>query len=188
MNVIVVCERSGNVRDAFRANGHNAYSCDLWPSYGSPYHIQKDARELDYNDCDLAICHPPCTHLASSGARWWKDKIEEQKKAIEFVKFLWDLPVKKLVIENPVGCLSSQWMKPNQIIEPFWFGVPATKGTCLWIRNLPLLEPTKLVQPYYSLVHGINARTKHSRSRLRSETLPEIASAMANKWGPYVTP
>lgn len=134
MKVLVACEFSGIVREAFAARGHNAWSCDLLPSEKLGLHFQRDMRKFSQaylSGFDLVIAHPPCTHLASSGARWWKDKQDEQRRALDFVRWLMELPVKRIAIENPVSIISTAIRKPDQIIQPWQFGHGETKTTCL---------------------------------------------------------
>ena len=143
MKVLIACEYSGTVRDAFIAAGHDAMSCDLLPADGN--HYQGDVRDIISQGWDMMIAHPPCTHLAVSGARWFKDKQKEQAEALEFVRFLMDAPIDRIAIENPVSVISSRIRKPDQIIQPYEHGHEATKTTCLWLKNLPLLRPTNIV-------------------------------------------
>lgn len=189
MLVLIACEFSGIVRDAFVAAGHSAISCDLLPSESVNQdvrddHYQGDVRGLlARTSCgfDLMIAHPPCTHLASSGARWFKDKLAEQAEAIEFVRFLADAPIARIAIENPIGVLSSRWRKPDQIIQPWQFGHGEVKATCLWLKGLPPLIPTKVVEGRTPRVHY--ASPGPDRWKERSRTLPGIAAAMAAQWG-----
>ncbi len=181
LKVLVACEYSGIVRDAFIANGHDAMSCDLLPTDKPGWHHEGDV--LDVLDCDwdLMIAHPPCTHLAVSGARWFKDKIEEQKEALEFVQRLMDAPIDKICIENPISVISSKIRKPDQIIQPWQFGHGETKATCLWLKGLPLLVPTDIVDGREARVH--NLPPSPDRWKLRSTTFQGIADAMAEQWG-----
>jgi hypothetical protein len=181
MNVIVVCEFSGTVREAFRQRGHNAVSCDLLPSETPGPHIQGDCREIDYTQYDLAICHPPCTFLASSGARWFASRRSQQDDAIEFVRWLMNLPVPKIAIENPIGVLSSRIRKPDQIVQPWMFGHGETKATCLWLKGLPKLVPTDVVGGREARVHRMSPGP--DRWMKRSITYKGIADAMAEQWG-----
>lgn len=208
MRVLIGCESSGRVRDAFRARGHDAWSCDLLPSENkSRFHVQADLLGLLQDEWDLAIFHPPCTHLAGSGARWltdhwvtkkahpegryWHDGSEKraaQQDALQFVLDLWAAPIPRIALENPVGMLSTLWRKPTQIIEPwqFWhlslYGTGEKKATCLWLKNLPPLVPTTPDEP---------GRTQAcwrmppgpDRWKERSRTYIGIASAMAEQWG-----
>lgn len=151
MRVLVACEFSGVVREAFRRRGHDAWSCDLLPAEDrSPYHYQEDVLGIIYSsvipEWDLMIAHPPCTHLAVSGARWFKDKQEEQREALEFVWKLLNAPIRKIALENPISIISSRIRKPDQIIQPWMFGHGETKATCLWLKNLSKLEPTNIVE------------------------------------------
>ena len=190
MRVVIVCEFSGTVRDAFIKQGHDAISVDLLPTESPGPHLQMDARLVDYSNYDLAICHPPCTHLAVSGAKWFKNKVQEQADALDFVRFLMALPIEKICIENPVSIISSKIRKPNQIIQPYWFGHPESKRTCLWLKNLPLLIPTNIVPkgPNHITKSGIvlpewyNIPPGPDRWKLRSKTFPGIAEAMAAQW------
>jgi len=191
--VLVACEFSGMVREAFRKRNHNAWSCDLLPAEdGSLFHIQDDIMYHLDNDWDLMIAHPPCTHLSVSGARWFKNKRREQAEAIEFVKLLADAPIEKIAIENPVGVLSTRWRKPDQIIQPWQFGDSAQKTTCLWLKGLPKLTPTNIVDKGEFVVFKSGKRhpkwyadafKKGKHGHLRSITFPGIAEAMAEQWG-----
>jgi hypothetical protein len=192
MNVLVACEYSGTVRDAFLDLGHNAWSCDLLPT-DSPrgIHYQGDVRDLLVDSkWDLLIAHPPCTHLAVSGARWFKDKQQQQKEALEFVQMLMDAPVPRICIENPVSVISSRIRPPDQIIQPWMFGHEATKTTCLWLKNLPKLEPTNIVdkgkrhvtKSGKSLPEWYNLPPSEDRWKIRSKTFEGIAKAMAEQW------
>lgn len=146
MRVLIACEFSGIVRDAFAARGHDAWSCDLLPTERPGQHIQGDVLNLFGCNYDLIIAFPPCTHLSSSGARWFKGKAREQHDAICFVRALSQFSTPMIAIENPIGVLSTQWRKPDQIIQPWMFGHDASKSTCLWLKSLPLLKPTHSVQ------------------------------------------
>lgn len=185
MRVLVACEFSGVVRRAFRERGHDAWSCDLLPAEdGSPFHIQGNV--LDSLACngdfwDLMIAHPPCTHLAVSGARWFKDKQAEQQLALDFVACLLACDVPRICLENPVSIISSRIRKPDQIIQPWMFGHGETKATCLWLKNLPKLEPTKIVEGRTARVHRMPPGP--DRWKERSRTLTGIAEAMAAQWG-----
>lgn len=182
MRVLVACEFSGVVRDAFRARGHDAWSCDLLPSETGPiHHIRGDV--LGYLDIhwDLMIAHPPCTHLAVSGARWFKEKQEEQAEALDFVRALLDAPIPRIALENPISIISSRIRKPDQIIQPWMFGHGETKATCLWLKGLPKLVPTDIVGGREARVHRMAPGP--DRWRERSRTYPGIAAAMAEQWG-----
>jgi site-specific DNA-cytosine methylase len=181
MRVLIACEYSGRVRDAFTALGHNATSCDLLPSDMPGKHYQGDIRDILYDGWDLMIAHPPCTHLAVSGARWFKDKVVEQKEALEFVHLLLNAPIEHIALENPVSIISSHIRKPNQIIQPWQFGHGETKATCLWLKNLPKLTPTDIVDGRESKVWKMPPSA--DRWKLRSTTYQGIADAMANQWG-----
>lgn len=181
MKVLVACEYSGTVRDAFIARGHDAMSCDLLPTDSPGPHYQGDIFDIIDKDWDLMIGFPPCTHLCSSGARWWKDKKQEQKDAIEFVLALYNCNIPKIAIENPVGILSTVWRKPDCIVQPYEHGHGETKKTCLWLKNLPILTPSNPVsgreQKIWKCPPGPN------RWKIRSKTYQGIADCMANTWG-----
>lgn len=178
MNVLVACEFSGIVRDAFKELGHNAWSCDLLPSERPGNHFQRHIEDLLQQGVkwDLMIAFPPCTHLCSSGARWFGEKLKKQKQAIQLVKLLWNAPVHRICIENPVGILSSVWMSPSQYVKPNEHGHDESKKTCLWLKNLPRLESTSIVEAKRS------ANIKHGWKN-RSRTYEGIAKAMAAQWG-----
>lgn len=181
MRVLVACEYSGRVRDAFRSKGHEAISCDLLPTDVPGPHHQGPVEEILGDGWDLMIAHPPCTHLAVSGARWFKDKKEEQRQALDFVRLLLDSPVEKIALENPVSVISSHIRKPDQIIQPWQFGHGETKKTCLWLKNLPPLKATKIVEGRENRIHRMPPST--DRWKLRSMTYQGIADAMADQWG-----
>lgn len=185
MKVLIACEFSGIVTNAFRKRGHEAYSCDLLPTEGNPdWHIKDDVLKHLDDGWDMMIAFPPCTHLASSGARWFKMKRELglQQQAIEFFMALVDAPIERIAIENPVGIMSTVWRKPDQIIQPWQFGHPETKATCLWLKNLPPLKPTEIVEPVLgSRIHRIGPRPDRWKERSRFYT--GIAEAMAEQWG-----
>ena len=181
MNVLVACEFSGTVRDAFTARGHYALSCDLLPSETPGEHYQGNVRDILGDNWDLMIAHPPCTHLAVSGARWFKEKQQEQKEALEFVIELMEAPIPKICIENPISIISTRIRKPDQIIQPWMFGHGETKATCLWLKNLPKLEPTNIVEGRDSRIHKMPPGP--NRWKERSRTYPGIAQAMAAQWG-----
>lgn len=181
MKVLVACEFSGTVRDAFARRGHDAWSCDLLPSDTQGNHIEGDVLRFLGLGWDLMIAHPPCTHLAVSGARWFKDKQREQALALEFVHALANAPIPHIAIENPISILSSRWRRPDQIIQPWQFGHGETKATCLWLKDLPRLRPTEIVDGREARVHRLPPSA--DRWKLRSITYPGIARAMAKQWG-----
>jgi len=183
MQVLVACEFSATVRDAFRARGHDAWSCDLLPCEGDPaWHIQGDAIEAAYSrQWGLMIAHPPCTHLAVSGARWFKDKIPQQKAALAFVSALLNAPISRIALENPVSIISSRIRKPDQMIQPWQFGHGETKATCLWLKGLAPLKPTEIVDGRVARVHKMPPGP--NRWKERSRTYQGIADAMAEQWG-----
>lgn len=184
MKVAVICEFSGIVRDAFIEAGHDAISFDVLDTEVDGPHMKGDIYDLhmDYwKQFDLAICHPPCTHLAVSGARWFKYKQKEQKEALEFVQYLMDLPIKRIALENPVSIISTRIRKPEQIIQPWQFGHGETKKTCLWLKNLPNLEPTDIVSGREARIHMM--APSEDRWKERSRFFPGIAKAMAEQWG-----
>ena len=211
MRVLVACEESQAVTKAFRKLGHEAYSCDIQECSGDKpeWHIQGDAIKEAYSGkYDLMIAHPPCTYLAVSGARWMynkdgsvnKERLTNQRKALNFVQKLMDAPIEKIAIENPVSVISSAIRKPDQIIQPYEYGHSEAKKTCLWLKNLPLLQPTKIVdkgefvewvdkngkkkrQAKWYLDVLTKAKTKAERQKLRSKTYQGIADAIANQWG-----
>ncbi len=187
MKVLIACEFSGIVREAFKAKGHDAWSCDLVPTEVPGQHIQDNVMEIDMVSYDLVIAHPPCTYLAVSGARWWETKQVEQRKAMYF--FLWfaNLMNDMIAIENPVGLMSTAYRKPDQIIQPWMFGEDASKKTCLWLKNLPLLVPTNIIKKdrYSNQTRSGQNRLPPSpdRGKLRGITYQGIANAMAEQWG-----
>ena len=182
MRVLVGCEYSGRVRQAFRNLGHDAWSCDLLKSEDdSRFHIQGDVLTLLSGGWDLAIFHPPCTHLAVSGSRWFKDKVREQAEALIFVQTLMDAPIHRIAIENPVSVISSRIRKPDQIIQPWQHGHGETKATCLWLKNLPKLTPTNIVEGREAKVHRMPPGP--NRWKERSRTYEGVAKAMATQWG-----
>lgn len=183
MKVAIICEFSGTVRNAFTELGHDAISFDLLESETPGKHIQGDVNKLsmDYwKQFDMAICHPPCTYLAVSGARWFKYRQKEQQEALEFVRWLMDLPIERIAIENPISIISSQIRKPDQIIQPWQFGHGETKATCLWLKNLPLLKPTNIVNGREARIHKMAPGP--NRWKERSRTYKGIAEAMAEQW------
>jgi len=208
-SVLIACECSGAVREAFAARGFNAWSCDIKPSETPGQHIQGDVLEIINKGWDLMIAHPPCTYLAVSGAGWFynKDKspnVErfiKQAAALEFVKALMQAPIERIAVENPISVISTHIRKPDQIIQPWMFGHPHTKSTCLWLKNLPKLNPTNIVEKgswktwvcsttgrvkrqsqwYYDA--ACKGRTPAERATIRSRTFQGIADAMAEQWG-----
>lgn len=190
MNVLIACEYSGKVRNAFRRAGHNAWSCDLLPADdGSAFHIQGDVTPVLQGwqhdnqqwNWDIMIAHPPCTHLAVSGARWFKDKLQEQQEALAFVRTLMQAPIERICIENPVSIISSRIRKPEQIIHPWQFGHGETKTTCLWLKGLPRLIPTNIVEGRENRIWKMPP--SEDRWKKRSETYDGIAEGMAQQWG-----
>jgi len=191
MKVLVACEYSGAVRDSFLTLGHDALSCDLLPTDKPGPHYQGDIRDLLDDSWDILIAFPPCTYLCSSGMHWTtRGKRDPQltEDALSFVKLLLDAPIPCIALENPIGCISTRIRKPDQIIQPWQFGHPETKATCLWLKNLPPLQPTNIVegreQRIWKLPPGPD------RWKIRSQTFPGIAKAMAEQWGqlPLTTP
>lgn len=200
MKVLLACEESQEVTKQFRLLGHEAYSNDiLRPSGGHPeWHLQGDVRDYLYHDWDLIIAFPPCTDLASSGAAWFKQKQLDgrQQASIDFFMLFTKLNCPKVVIENPVGIMSNHYRKPDQIIQPYQFGDPYEKRTCLWLKGLPLLTPTNVVEPEPRQVYQSGrtmptwyaqawSKPKSERSKIRSKTFPGIAKAMAKQWGAF---
>lgn len=183
MRVLVGCEESQVVTKAFRARGHMAFSCDLQGTRGdSELHITGDIfQAIKYRGpWDLLIAFPPCTHVAVSGARWFKDKIAEQRAALEFMRDILESPVERIAMENPIGVFSTWWRKPDQIIQPWQFGHGETKATCLWLKNLPKLVPTNIVSGREERIHRMPPGP--NRARDRSTTFQGIADAMASQW------
>ena len=184
MKVLVACEYSGRVRNAFQALGHEAWSCDLLECEDlSPWHILGDVLRILDSGFDMMIAHPPCTDLAVSGARHFKEKIADgrQQRALEFVQRLMDAPIERICIENPISVISSKIRKPDQIIQPWQFGHGETKATCLWLKNLPKLTPTNIVEGREARVHRMAPGP--DRWKERSRTYQGIADAMASQWG-----
>jgi len=194
MNVLVACEYSGRVRDAFTEKGHYAVSCDLLPTESFGDHIEGDVLTVINNPMwDIILAFPPCTDLAVSGARWFKEKQADgrQQASIDFFMAIANAPCDKIAIENPVGIMSSKWRKPDQIIQPWMFGDKASKKTCLWLKGLPHLEPTNIVdkgtrhitKSGKSLPSWYNLPPSPDRAKKRSLTFQGIANAMADQWG-----
>ena len=181
MRVLVACEHTGVVRDAFRRAGHDALSCDFLPTEAPGPHYQGDVLDIIGDGFDLMIAHPPCTHLAVSGARWFPEKRREQAEALAFVRTLMTAPIPRICIENPVSIISSHIRKPDQVIQPWMFGHGETKATCLWLKNLPPLRPTNVVEGREARIHRLPPSP--DRWKLRSATYAGIAEAMASQWG-----
>jgi hypothetical protein len=196
MRVLVACEYSGRVRDAFIGGGHDAMSCDLLPTDAPGPHYQGDVRDMLHAGWDLMIAHPPCTYLSVSGMHWTRRGLRDPaltEDALAFVRLLLDAPIERIALENPVSIISSRIRKPDQTIHPHQFGHDASKRTCLWLKNLPPLEPTKLVPP--RLVNGSprwgnqtdagqnRLAPSEDRWKIRSATYEGIAQAMAAQWG-----
>ncbi len=185
MKVLIACEFSGIVREAFKKKGHDAWSCDVLPTEIGGKHFQADIYDVLSSfvyDWDLMVAFPPCTYLASSGARWWKGKAMEQERAVRFVQFLLGQDVvRRVAVENPIGILSTRHRKPDQIIQPWQFGHGETKATCLWLKNLPLLKPTNIVEGREGRVW--KESPSPDRWKNRSRAYQGIADAMAATWG-----
>jgi site-specific DNA-cytosine methylase len=181
VKVLIACEFSGIVREAFTALGHDATSCDLLETEQTGKHHRGDVLDILGDGWDLLIAHPPCTHLAVSGARWFKDKQKEQEEALDFVRKLLYAPIHRIALENPVSVISSRIYKPDQIIHPWMFGHGETKTTCLWLKNLPKLVPTNIVSGRANRVH--REPPSPDRWKNRSRTFKGIAEAMAKQWG-----
>lgn len=183
MRILIACEFSGTVRDAFLAMEHDAVSCDLLPSETPGSHYQGDVKDILYDNWDLMIAHPPCTHLATSGARHFAKKIAagSQQAALEFVKMLMNAHIPHIAIENPVSVISSKIRPPDQIIQPWMFGHGEVKSTCLWLKNLPLLKPTNIVSGRDDRLYKLPPSP--DRWKERSKTYSGIAQAMAEQWG-----
>lgn len=190
MRVLIACEYSGTVREAFTKRGHEAWSCDLLDTDIAGNHYVGDVFNYTDQGWDLMIAHPPCTYLTVAGNRWYAGKPELINSAVQFVKQLWEAPIARVCIENPIGRLSTLWCKPSQIIQPWQFGHEASKSTCLWLRGLPNLEPTNIVSPgkYHTTKSGrripewYNLPPSAERWKIRSKTFEGIAEAMAEQW------
>ena len=180
MRVLVACEFSGILRDAFIARNHDAVSCDLLPTEQPGPHITGDVLDVLLDGWDLMIAHPPCRYLAVSGARWFKGREMQQNTALWFVRTLLDAPIARIALENPIGVISTKIRKPDQIIQPWMFGHGETKATCLWLKGLPPLCPTKIVEGRAGRVH--REPPSKDRWKRRSRTLQGVASAMAQQW------
>lgn len=212
MKILVACEESGTVRDAFIAKGHDAMSCDILPTSKPGPHYQGDILDVLNDGWDMMIAHPPCTYLTVTGNKWFyhpedkelpveerrphprfPDRKQHREKAVEFFMVLAEAPIDKICIENPVGIISTRWRKPNQIIQPYEYGHKEAKKTCLWLKNLPLLAPTEIVAPEYMTFKSGKRMAKwyveaaklspHERAKARSKTFQGIADAMAEQWG-----
>lgn len=182
--ILVACEYSGIVRDAFQALGHYAMSCDLLPTDVPGAHYEGDVRGILDDGWDLMIAHPPCTHLSVSGARWFKDKLVEQAEALDFVQLLLAAPIPRIALENPISVISTRIRKPDQIVQPWQHGHGETKATCLWLKGLPKLTPTDIVDGREARIHKM--APSPDRWKLRSTTFQGIANAMAAQWGPLL--
>lgn len=200
MRVLVACEYSGRVRDAFTAKGHYALSCDLLPTDAPGNHYQGDVRDVLYDGWDLMVCHPPCTYLTVAGVRWlyhpedkhlpyserrphpsYPNRRQDQEDALAFVRLLMDAPIERIALENPVSVISGRIRKPDQVVQPWQFGHGETKATCLWLKNLPKLKPTNIVDGREPRVHMMPPGP--DRWKERSRTYLGIAEAMAAQWG-----
>jgi len=185
MKILIACEYSGTVRDAFTKAGHDATSCDLIDTEKPGKHHKGSVLDIIDKGWDMMIAHPPCTHLAVSGARWFKLKEKEQNEALDFVRLLMGSKIPLIALENPISIISSRVRKPDQIIQPWQFGHGETKATCLWLKNLPKLVPTNIVAGRENRVHmgcGHGWNTPEFK-RERSRTYQGIAEAMAAQWG-----
>lgn len=204
MRVLVACEFSGVVRDAFIRGGHDAMSCDLLATEASGPHYQGSVLDIINDGWDLMIAHPPCTYLTLTGNKWFKPEFadrfptrhQDRENAIEFFMALANAPISKIAIENPIGVMSSRWRKPNQIIQPWQYGFPTTKATCLWLKGLPNLVPTNIVSKGEVVISKSGNRMSRwyyetsklplkggIRAKARSVTFQGIADAMAAQWG-----
>jgi site-specific DNA-cytosine methylase len=185
--ILIACEYSAVIRDAFRNLGFDAYSCDILPTEGdTAFHIQQDVCSILNYGWDLMIANPPCTHLAVSGARHFAAKRADgrQQAALSFVQTLLDADIPHIALENPVSIISSHIRKPDQIIQPWQFGHGETKATCLWLKNLPLLEPTNIVPGRLNRIHRMPPSP--TRGKERSRTFAGIAAAMSSQWGSFL--
>ena len=183
MKILVACEFSGIVRDEFRAKGHDVVSCDILPAESEGPHYQGDVRDILYDKWDMVLAFPPCTHLASSGARWFKEKQKDgrQQEGIEFFRLFTGLDCPKVVIENPVGIMSTHYRKPDQIIQPWQFGHGETKAICLWLKGLSKLKPTNIVEGREPRIWYMSPGP--DRAKERSRFFPGVAKAMSEQWG-----
>ncbi len=180
MKVLIACEFSGIVREAFKAKGHDAWSCDLLPTEIDGQHIQGDVLGILNDEWSMIIVHPPCTYLCISGARWFKYKQEEQARAVQFFRCVTKLDCRRIVIENPIGIMSTIYRKPDQIIQPWQFGHGETKATCLWLQGLPKLQPTNIVEGREHRIHRMAPGANRGKERSRFYT--GIAKAMSEQW------
>jgi hypothetical protein len=195
MRILVACEYSGAVRDAFIALGHEAMSCDLLPTDVAGPHYQGNVFDIVGNGWDLMVAHPPCTYLSVSGMHWTTRGLRDPKlteDALQFVRDLMGAPIERIAIENPISVISSRIRKPDQIIQPWWFGHDASKKTCLWLKNLPLLTPTDMLAGDSKTRRGNQTASGQNklppskdRWKLRSATYQGIANAMAQQWGTH---
>jgi site-specific DNA-cytosine methylase len=194
MKILVACEYSGTVRDAFIEAGHDAMSCDLLPTERPGPHYQGDVRDILINKWDLMVAHPPCTYLSKAGARWWKDPARQilSAEAAAFVLELWNAPIEKIAIENPRGQLNQRWRTPDQTVQPWWFGDPYSKATCLWLKNLPPLMATAVRGEFTPFIRSNTGGAKRGQKthqgtaknwKQASTTFPGVARAMAEQWG-----
>lgn len=213
MNILIACEYSGTVRDAFLKKGHNAVSCDILPSESSlGIHYTGPVEDILYEGWDMLIAHPPCTYLTITGNKWFyhpddkhlptekrrshprfPERKKQRENAVEFFMKMIGSGIPKIAVENPIGHMSTRYRKPNQIIQPYQFGHPVSKQTCLWLNGLPLLEPTNIVEPEWVVHKNGNRMSKwhyeasllpiKERSKIRSKTFQGIADAMADQWG-----
>ena len=186
MKVLVACEYSGRVRDAFIAQGHDAISCDLLPTDVAGPHYQGNVEDILSDGYDLMVAHPPCTHLAVSGSRHFWRKEKEQKEALDFVRLLMDAPIDRWCIENPVSVISSAIRQPDCIIQPWEHGHGECKTTCLWLKNLPKLKPSNIVEGREQKIHMVPPGP--NRWKIRSTTYEGVALAMGQQWGASVLP
>lgn len=206
MKILIACEESQTITNLYREKGYEAYSCDILDcSGGNPqWHLKGDALTYAYSgEFDLMIAHPPCTYLAVSGARWMynkdgsvnQERLSNQNKALEFVKKLMNAPIDRIAVENPISVISSKIRKPDQIVHPYWFGDKASKSTCLWLKNLPLLTATNMVDKgekvYYKSGKShpkwyadalAKSKTPEERRKLRSKTFEGMAKAITEQW------
>ncbi|MCP4527494.1 MAG: hypothetical protein GY833_16495 [Aestuariibacter sp.] len=188
MKVLVACEFSGTVRDAFAAQGHDAWSCDILPTDKPGQHIQGDVLKILDDGWDLMVAHPPCKYICNGGNNWlnrrpdldWRGN--RDKGAAFFMKFI-NAPINKICVENPIGCMNTKHRKPDQIIHPYHFGHPIRKDTCLWLKNLPVLKHTNKIEPPYKKIDFWSDKRNPNGRSLKSITYLGIAMAMATQWG-----